>query len=668
MQIKLKNIKFICSYTSSGTTHTQQVFPLLTTGKVDRKREDYHVITNFNGDLTFINSKIEGVFDFDLIKSIEQADISTKISIDVYVDNVLKHEGYFYPFSCQWDNDRCTCIVKLITDDVYTCLNKYMDTQENIIEGVVPFGPYHVVGEPTMAVFECEEVHQMIIEQFNPVKYVFDSSGQISGTIGNGLPYYWPALGYGPPPQPNLISHYPDTIITSDHCLGQTYNLNANNAQVLRIASAEYTLLDTPGITMGWYEWGNIGFTNYGYKVDVKVKTTWIAEKIITVDINGSPSSPGPSWQQWKPFALGNIAAHVWLREPYYNNQNYAYHLWVNQNTYQKFTLINPYQNNPNYDFNVFSGRKVTDILSFFLQQSGCGLTLQSDFLTNWVNPVTGELGNLNYLSVTPCKDIKAAGTTTDIQLILKMSMKDLLDELTNRLNCHWYIDTANNHFVIEHQMYFDLGYTYNTSVQVTKDITGIINNFTGKQEIVKTNKYTYAVDKIYNREKFIESLFANADFYDRVIKYNIQADQNEKEYRCNFITDLSGIIEYPSRFGDEQPVLLSLQYNAALNMHEPINEPGYRTGDMVLNGHLCLSNTIPKYWYYGRMFLSGTIDGDQTTFLSVIKKLLQTLSVKDCNDDIDFENLVKTNLETGEIVAMNWDIITRVKELTVNV
>lgn len=668
MQIKLQNIKFVCRYSVGGVQNTTVVYPLLTSGKITKTREDYHVMTNFNGDLTFVNCAAENISDFDLLKTIEQNDISTKISIDIYVDNMLKYQGYFYPFSCSWDNDRCTCIVKLITDDKYACLNKYSDTQENIIEGVVPFGPYHIVNEPTMATFDCTQTLSAVILYadyitqgiITYITYSPNGGSSIPNSMGNGLPYTPTYPLYNP--NNHYVQWYNPRTYIADHCLANKYQLSANAIQVLRVSESEYTFLNYAGTL------ANINGVDYPI-VQIQLKSTFIAEKIITVDVNGLPViPPGFGWVQWKPFSLGNIAAHIWLREPYYNNQDYLYHILVNQNTYQKYTLINPYENNANYDFTVWSGRKVTDIIQYFLNQSGCGLTLQSDFLTNWVNPVTGLLGKMNYLAISPCKDIKAAGVTTDLQLILKMSLKDLMDELKTRLNLFWYIDTNTNKFVVEHKMYFDKGYTYGNSTQVTKDITGIINSFTGKQEIIKTNKYTYAVDKIYNRERFVDSVFANADFFDRVIKYNIESDQNEKEYRGNFITDLAGIIEYPSRFGDEQAVLLSLQYNATLNMHEPINEPGYRTGDMVLNGHLCLSNMIPKYWNYGRMFLTGNVDGDQTTFLSVIKKILQTLSVKDCDDDIDFENLVKTNLATGEIVAMNWDIITRVKELTINV
>ncbi|MFH0864765.1 MAG: hypothetical protein V1904_01120, partial [Bacteroidota bacterium] len=319
----------------------------------------------------------------------------------------------------------------------------------------------------------------------------------------------------------------------------------------------------------------------------------------------------------------------------------------------------------------ITRGRWLEDVINYYLGKSSCGLTLKSQFLFDPINPVLNNVNSIYILN--DGSDVKSSGTISSTPAIWNFTtFNKILENLKTILHVQWYRD--GNNFVIEHDLFFENGYSYTPNPQTTIDLTGIISKMTDLPEIVKTNKYTYDKGNIYRSEKISNGSFTDFDFSPLIIDYDLQIGKpdNIKTENIDFVLDFAGIYSNPGSYSNDAIVMVACR----LEMIDPvngtfhqvvINEPGYRTNEEVTNGFLCLSNLFNRFWRWQRMLKQGTVNGLIEQFHSETGKILQTVTIQDCNMEyFDQFTHFKTNLGTGRKISCKHNRQLKETELTI--
>lgn len=663
-------IKFIASGTLGTQQFSRTVTPVYSSLSIDKRIQDYHTVTAISGELTFYNKG--AVRDYDFIKDCEANSISAKITIEIYVDDELNETGFFYPYQCDYNDDRCTASVGLNISDEYTCLNNFMGKDFNILDEVDAWGDYLITPVTQLFTYTVEEkmyVDVMQAPTWTPyVSYA-------------GVPY-----SLNPYQQPSTFGFYSsDSVIAKaalpgmvtinggcPYCVAAPLNTtdHYNVLYASRFIKSEYDYISAAASYQRIDNNGNV------FTVDVwhmNVKTTWAWEYTITENDKTTllqilPTT-GDGWIDYKQYYFHGILCTLWVRIPYYADQTYVYrNTFKSQNKFI-YELINPYTNSVDTAI-IWRGRGLTDAIKMFLTKSGCGLTLKSEFLLSDVNPVTGVNNHLQFLQLNNCSDIKDP-QSSEPATILNMNFGELLDALKNLFNCYWFVD--GEYFRIEHLSYFENGYSYTTNNQPTYDLTTNVDRSTGKPELISSDRYSYNVENICNSEKWTNVSPVYYDFQNLQIYYDIQSENEEKVYATSFITDLGGVMNFPSEYANSGCVIVAIeQVVVDLVSGEKkwlaVNEVGVRSGFMVTNGHLCPANLFVNYWQNGRVLESGEFMNETKLYASVINKRTQTVTVRDCTDTVQVPNIVKTGLGSGTVVATKYDLIKKVKTLDIEI
>ena len=661
-------IKFIASGTLGTQPFSRTVTPVYSSLSIYKKSKDYHTVTTISGELTFYNKG--SVSDYDFIKDCEANGISTKITIDIYVDDELKETGFFYPYQCDYNDDRCTATVSLNIDDDYTCLNNFMGKDFNIFDEVDAWGDYLIT--PSVNLYTKTVDQEMTIDCQNYPSGL--RPRETYGTsVATGLPFStnqyatWSTFGYYLAFHSVAQTPLPQDVTTDGgcpYCVTTPLNTtdHCNILSLARVTRSEYRLMEYVGLNVG-----NVDIYN------AKVKTTWAWEYIITENNKTTYAqvlpATGDGWVDYKQYYYNGVLCTLWIRTPYYSNQIYNYRNTFRSASYFIYELINPYVDSIQTE-TIWRSRGVNDTIKMFLAKSGCGLTLKSDFLQSDINPVTGTNNRLQFLQLNNCSDIKDA-QSSEPATILNMNFGDLLDALTNLFNCHWFVD--GEYFRIEHLSFFENGYSYSASSQPEYDLTTNIDKSTGKPELIASDKYSYNVENICSREKWTNINPVYYDFQNLQVYYDINSDNAEKVYATSFITDLGGVLNFPSEYANSGCVIVAIeQVVVDLVSGETkwivVDEVGVRSGFMVTNGHLCPANLFTNYWQHGRVLESGEFLNEQKIYASAINKRSQTITVRDCTDTVQVPNIVKTGLGTGTVVATKYDLVKKVKTLDIEI
>ena len=669
-------IKFIASGTLGTQPFSRTVTPVYSSLSIDKKMQEYHTVTAISGELTFYNKG--AVRDYDFIKDCESNSISTKITIEIYVDDELKETGFFYPYQCDYNNDRCTASVSINVSDSYSCLNNFMGKDFNILDEVDAWGDYLIT--PSVSLRTYSVTNDMYLDCLQYQSGFRPREGTTGASIG--LPIsanaaaQWTTFGFYLPFTSIAQGGLEDMVQLDGGCPMCTVTpLNTpdpcNIMSLARVVKSEYWIHE---LAMTYsYTVGNGGSQIPIYVHRATVKTTWAWEYTITENNKTTLAqvlpTVGDGWVDFKQYYYKGTLCTLWIRIPYYNSQYYNYRNTFKSSTYFVYDLINPYIDGIDTE-TIWRGRGVTDVLKMFLAKSGCGLTLKSDFLLSDINPVTGVNNHLQFLQLNNCSDIKDP-QSSEPATILNMNFGELLDALKNLFNCYWFVD--GEYFRIEHLSYFENGYSYTTNNQPTYDLTTNVDRSTGKPELIYSDRYSYNVENICNSEKWTNVSPVYYDFQNLQIYYDIQSENEEKVYATSFITDLGGVMNFPSEYANSGCVIVAIE-QVVVNLVSGetkwlvVDEVGVRSGFVVTNGHLCPANLFVNYWQNGRVLESGEFINETKLYASVINKRTQTVTVRDCADTVQVPNIVKTGLGSGTVVATKYDLIKKVKTLDIEI
>ena len=641
----------------------------LVDGSLVREMQGYRKRIKFEGKITLVDNKKQGCNDYSLFKQIEALNAGKTIYIEINEGNLI-FTGYFYPFNCIVNDDNCTVeLSELMPVDEYTVFDEYGDIKFNLIDEVQPYTQVNI-NEPVRMEYYVSERDYDYVTMPNgyPHQWVSPSPGNFSTIAYIGMPYEV-GLGQGLDWHPSygqyiLFSSWQLRFMPTVFPYGAV-NTPARDALVAlcRIVKNEIKILSQ---------------NQYPYYT-INTKTTWALEVNYSAynTETGQPQMPtGSGWTLLESGVIIHGVPHSkWGRIPFYdkyivddNEQTYIYAL-SNSVAYDYFeySLVNPYSGSSYSLYNTtiaYRGRPLVNVIQFFANKMGLNATT-SQFFYGTLNPITGEPNQ--YYTLHTVKDI-AEPTSPDASPLMEMSWNELISALQGLFPIDWVMD--NGVLKIEHQKYFENGGCYVQDNNLISDVRSLTNNTTGKQQIIRTNNYTYD-GNIFNMERFTTNQFVTEEFKALTILYGIfTKDKKEINYNSLFITDAGGIFTSPGTFPNDAIVLLAAKYIEVSPNNfqwECEAEQDYLSQLTVCNGHLSGSNLITRYWMDYRQFLTGNFEQNNITFNSETKKKLQKISISDCNVVyLQTNNLIKTNLGIGKIISSRHNLLQKTTELTI--
>lgn len=657
--------KYYIEYSlSDGILQHKPVYPVDGGSTFSSEVVDWKERQKFDSKYKFKNQPAETIFDYDLLKTIEVDNPFNRIIFIVqkYIsgswDEVIR--GHFVIADCEVNDDLCFYEVQPEVDDEYTCIDDIKDKEYNWLE--VPVAPMYIVCNPTnLELFKCTKNYTVYTTEYHPgcgCPIYDDLSGspihdnvQAGSTLTDnvvGLPYAFDALAGGTLSfgQDTNTAYHPLVILTNEDMLTPNFP-----AFVFNPANVNYIMNLYRIYTNRFIKTSYAGTPNY---YNFLVETTWCIESAITLNdpITGANVPPvGLGWVPAYQLYQGGLLACKWMREPFYGNQYYSYYLSDDNCNDFTWTLLNPYSAQPAGHISMYRGRSLNEVVQYFLNKANCNLTLKSEFYQNDINPVTGD-NNVFYL-LNDGSDCKSPNATQPATFNLT-SFDRILRNLMIIHNVRWCI--KDGAFVIEHISYFENGYSYTNNNWSVTDLRTLISNQTEKPEIIKTNKYNYDRSNIYQTEKIENTNYLDFDFSPVIIDYAlfISKSRNINQLNIDFVLDFAGIYGTPSNFSNDDIVMVAyriVNVDPVNGNHLPvvINEPGYRTNEDVTNGYLCLSNLFNRFWRNQRQLLKGVMNGNNEVFNTQTGKILQTVTIKDCDLKYFKEfTLFKTNLGEG--------------------
>lgn len=324
-----------------------------------------------------------------------------------------------------------------------------------------------------------------------------------------------------------------------------------------------------------------------------------------------------------------------------------AFGIWVD---YSKAITPQPIDN----------GRLLTDIIDLGLNKFCPELDLQSQFLTNIVNPVTGNNPSsteaIQFHSISDVKDPAATEPAT----VENITLKDIFDSyISSKLNCFWRIDEGTKRLIIEH---------YNDLNNIgTIDLTAIQS---GKYTRLK-NKYEYDNSDIPKAENF-PSLDSSIDFTGVDIVYDNDCSEGVKSYNTSkFYSEVESIINDPDEYPTDGIVAItpdSLAPQADQNGTRA--EDGKITGQYSANAPQGMANLHDKFWKFYRPFESGTMNFIDTQFTKnkPVKKLEQ-LQIPLCCYFLfnPYSSFIGNNFNNGQLQSASLNLKTGFLTLNIN-
>jgi hypothetical protein len=282
-----------------------------------------------------------------------------------------------------------------------------------------------------------------------------------------------------------------------------------------------------------------------------------------------------------------------------------------------------------------------------------CGLTVISDFFninpdaTAPANTPYQYAANLHDLVIFQKSDVKRPN---DAEPAWKMEMtfKEFLEAIKYMFNIRWKIEGTD--FRIEHISYW-------------QNANGL--DFTASphdNKILGRHFYEYEASRFATKkESFFFMEAGNIDFIGAPITYNCLGT-SEKSYNVDFVTTDVEFINSSDADTDDQVsdegIVIMATYNIEGTRYLNV-ETGALSGDSAYNGHLSWANLHDRYHRHGREFLNGTMNEQDETFETAIRKKKQeeVLTVLCCAEIQTFDpsDLIKTQIDWGEVKKATW-------------
>jgi len=290
-------------------------------------------------------------------------------------------------------------------------------------------------------------------------------------------------------------------------------------------------------------------------------------------------------------------------------------------------------------------GRMFNGVIENLVSGMGCGLTVKSEFFG--INAIDDAPNNIAYafaelncknITIHQKSDIKYKSVVTPSTApAWNVSLKSFFEDLDFMFNVKVVI--INGVLILEHYSYFSA----NSGI----DLTGKTKNKTlnyGSVDNVKTELFYWPEDVSF-------AFLANPIVYD--------CGEEVKEKRCTVLhTDLDFIENTANaeRVGNSGFVLVCNELNGTDLIIKDSNLPF---------NWVSLQENLHKH---GRLFKSGTLNGDAQTFLSWLPYIKQDKFkfTRCCGDTFNPGDSVTTDLGVGYVASAEENIFTESVEIEI--
>jgi hypothetical protein len=285
------------------------------------------------------------------------------------------------------------------------------------------------------------------------------------------------------------------------------------------------------------------------------------------------------------------------------------------------------------------------DIVNYILFELGLSYTIESSFLNDTNNPITGTANKMNNLVISLIADVvNVNGKNRDVTF-------DKMMDLIKKFNCFWWVE--GNKIKVEHIKTITDARTGGIDLTLAKfDKYQVLNDVNGERT---DNVYSFKID-IPFREEFS---YTEGDNRIGTIEYENGLASPEKIVKRDlreYCQDVIKLINFPDSFSEDNYIILVTD-----GSYDILTENGILNGnlawDYVLNSHLSWKKLLNNYWIYDRPFTTGLVNGVSTVFSTQEKMKLQT--------DIEFPNLdniydpdkyIDTNMGEGLVESFVLD------------
>jgi hypothetical protein len=295
------------------------------------------------------------------------------------------------------------------------------------------------------------------------------------------------------------------------------------------------------------------------------------------------------------------------------------------------------------------NGILLDDVIAELLDEMGCDLAVKSNFfrinndeVLPSTDPYIAAEAGFDKIMLWQKTDVKLPDATGNATRAL-LNLEDLINNLKAVFNIDWDVEDDGATLRIEHISYFDRANGQDWTQSPYSD------------HIAGRTAYSYNSDEIPKKETFAWMDPADEDFEGLPIRYsdacsgeNVEAFNADKLY-----SDLGYLQVFPDQITDKGFFIgAMLEFNGLY--YFAIESSKY-------NGHLAFERLHPNYWTYQRPYITGVMNGIDTTFDTARKIKVQealAISVDPATySAINFADLQKSQYEWGEVSEFSYSV-----------
>ena len=294
------------------------------------------------------------------------------------------------------------------------------------------------------------------------------------------------------------------------------------------------------------------------------------------------------------------------------------------------------------------NGRELIYCINYILAQiCGTGIVIDSELLTNNINPVTGTTPNpLQFLALFAKSDIiNASGS--DLAWQANVSIEEALGDLSAIFNALWYVDTTTNKLIFEHV-------TAILSNVVGTDLTTLDGGKWAKgRNLIKWDKEEVPRAETFN---FVQPC-AQQDFIGFPIDYTqgCSTARSIETRTAKIETELTRIYQNTQ---EDKTGLVLIAY-ASILQDDQADEVGELSQLFIPNAPLSWANLHRDYFHDWRFLTNGTLNNVATVFDSTrpIKRQDGLVFPLCCLNDFNPLELIKTEIGSGRLESASYNL-----------
>ena len=586
-----------------------------------------------SGELIFVNS------DYTYLKQIEETDPFGSIIFVIYKDGVEHWRGKFSPVLCKIDSYKGVFRATPIVHDKYSPIIENWEEEVDVMN----VAPRNVEIEKLSGIEEIE-ISDIINVSGTKVGGVFYPDNIIQW---NADPHNSPT----PLPQITTNNYFSINQLVHSTYAAPAYFYDPIEEASLPVYAGAYSEF--------WLFWSAKFEDNITGGVNSKKVTAKLRRKVTyTVnDSSGNPSPPstfaGYSWLSLGAATVAGYDCTKWVIDPRYLAWTaiFGFKYIIDKNGFWCPKITNG-------KTKISNGKLLNDILYFFSDRYG-GYLMQSTFLLDEFNPITGRKNETNRLIAINNYDLnKDAGELPGENR--KMKFKELINNICNTFNMKWdlLIREGTYRFVIEHVDYWNNKYD-------EFDLTSIENGLYTEKQL----DYKYNGSSLPRREHLrFQTESYNVDFDGLPIVYEPQntsalIEDTTKDISVKmFDTNIDFIIG--EKIDKNWSLLSTVKVGEVYNV---LLSATLLVGLTFNNEILSNSRLLDDYFKYNRLLPKGEMNGVLTSFeesgyLKEQEKITVPIEIKQAI----VWNKYLTELGWGRLDSFEFDSLTRTTSLTI--